>query len=51
VSSIISDYKAVNGVMMPYKMVLSGLMPMPLTMTVTDIKIDSDISDEVFMVK
>jgi len=51
VSSTISNYKAVNGIMMPYTMTLTGLMPMPLTMEMTNITVNEEISDAVFEVK
>jgi hypothetical protein len=43
-----TDYKEIAGVMMPHTVTSSGLMPMPVTMTITDIKVNVDIPDADF---
>jgi len=47
----VSDYKDINGVMFAHKILLTGLMPMPLQMNVAKIKVNEPISDDMFMIK
>lgn len=51
ITSEISDYKAVDGIMIPYKVSLIGAAPFPLNMEATDIKVNTNIPDATFMVK
>lgn len=46
-----SDYKEVGGVMFPHSMVVTGMMPMPLKMTVSKININAGIDESVFNVE
>jgi zinc protease len=40
-----SDYKAVDGIMMPHTLTTSGMMPMPISMTISAYKLNTDIPD------
>ncbi|RMG80347.1 MAG: insulinase family protein, partial [Bacteroidetes bacterium] len=42
------DYKEVVGVKFPFKQTISGSMPMPLELQVTDLKINEDIPADIF---
>jgi predicted Zn-dependent peptidase len=44
------DYKEVDGMMFPHKMTTSGMMPVPLVMNVTSIKVNQAIDDSVFTI-
>ncbi len=46
-----SDYKEVDGIMFPYSMTVTGMMPMPLQMNVSEIKVNSGIDESVFAVE
>lgn len=50
-TSDFSDYRDVDGVKIAYQVVLTGLMPTPLVMKISDVKIDAPIEDERFMIK
>ncbi len=50
-STEVSDYRDVDGIMLPYSISMSGMMPMTITMKVTDVKINGDVADDMFMVK
>jgi hypothetical protein len=43
-----ADYKPANGVLFPEKVGISGMMPVPLLRTVTDIKVNAGIDDSIF---
>ncbi len=45
------DYRDVSGIMMPYKSIVSGAMPMPLELEATLIEINKPISDDVFKIE
>lgn len=45
------DYKEVDGIMIPHTMVVSGAMPMPITMTTEMVEINKTINDDVFKVE
>jgi len=51
VTNLLSDYREVNGVLIPYEMKVVGTMPMPMTMKVEEVKINSGLSDEEFKVE
>ncbi len=46
-----ADYKAVDGVMFPHKMTVSGAMPTPLVMNVSSIVLNGTMADTLFEVK
>lgn len=46
-----SDYKESNGVKFPNKMDISGLMPIPITVSVSEIKVNAGIEDSIFQQK
>ena len=43
-----SDYREVNGVKIPYSLTISGAMPMALKLEVSDVKINSGLSNSLF---
>ena len=45
------DYKEVDGILFPYTRTTSGATPAPLTMKVTEIKVNSGVEDSVFKVE
>ncbi len=45
------DYKEVNGIMFPHTMKVTGMMPMPLEMKVSEIKVNSGIDDSIFAIE
>ncbi|MBL7830405.1 MAG: insulinase family protein [Saprospiraceae bacterium] len=46
-----SDYRAVNGVMLPYKSTITGgMMPMPIEMIVKTIDINKGVEDSIFKI-
>lgn len=45
-----SDYKEVDGIKIPYTMVVSGAMPFPLQMKVTEVTFNGDVADDMFKV-
>jgi hypothetical protein len=46
-----ADYKETNGVKFPNTMTINGLMPIPITSTVSEIKVNAGIDDKVFNLK
>ncbi len=44
------DYKEVGGISFPHKLITAGAMPVPLEMNVTDIQVNSEVDDTVFMI-
>ncbi len=46
-----ADYKETNGVKFPNTMTINGLMPIPITSTVSEIKVNGGIDDKVFNLK
>jgi zinc protease len=48
VMSEMSDYKAVDGIMMPHTITVSGMMPMPVSMVIQSYKINADLPDTDF---
>ncbi|MBK6994396.1 MAG: hypothetical protein IPH31_05535 [Lewinellaceae bacterium] len=42
------DYKEVNGVKLPHGMKVSGALPVPFKVSVTDIKLNNGVDDAVF---
>ena len=49
-TSDLSDYKDVKGLLVPHKIVISGTMPMPLEAIVKSVKINEEIPDSEFKV-
>jgi len=47
----LGDYKAVNGVMFPYTMKITGAAPVPMEMKVSDIEVNGAVDAAVFMIK
>lgn len=45
------DYKAVNGVLFPHSITVSGLFPVPMKGTVTEIKANAGVDDAAFQKK
>ncbi len=45
------DYKAVNGVLFPHSVTVSGLFPVPMKGTVTEIKANAGVDDTAFQKK
>lgn len=43
-----ADYKAVNGIMLPYTITFTGMAPFPLKAVVTDVQINAGLDDSVF---
>ncbi len=46
-----ADYKEVNGIMIPHTVTVTGMAPMPLTMTMEKVMINSTLGDDLFMIK
>lgn len=51
VTTDMSDYKEVNGVKFPHALVLGGYFPIPMKATMTEIKVNTGLSDALFEVK
>ena len=49
-TSDLSDYKEVKGLLVPHKTVISGTMPMPLEAIVKSVKINEEIPDSEFKI-
>lgn len=53
-SSVINDYEDYqeeSGIKFPFKMTVSGMMPMPLVMTVQSVEVNTGLKEEVFKVE
>ncbi|MBK6931007.1 MAG: insulinase family protein [Saprospirales bacterium] len=53
-SSVITDlgdYKEVNGILFPHSMTISGVFPVPMKGTVTELKVNAGLDDAVFQLK
>jgi predicted Zn-dependent peptidase len=46
-----ADYKAVNGVLFPYTMKIVGMMPIPVTSTISELKVNGGLDDKIFSLK
>lgn len=44
----ISDYKEVNGVMIPHLLTVSGVFPVPVKIIITEVKINQGVDDSTF---
>jgi len=51
ITTDLSDYKEVDGVMYPHKITITGAAPVPLVSEVSEVLINGDISDEVFAIE
>lgn len=45
-----SEYKNVNGVMIPHVLTISGAMPVPMVMTVTTVKVNEPVDQDLFKI-
>ncbi len=45
------DYQEVSGILFPHTLKVSGMMPIPMTMNVTDIQVNTGIDDSEFSVE
>jgi len=50
ITTDLADYKAVNGVLIPHKITVTGAMPVPLELKVTEAKANSNIPDTTFKI-
>lgn len=48
VTTDMSNYKDVNGVMYPHSLTISGLFPVPMKGTITEIKVNAGVEDSMF---
>ena len=51
ISSDLSDYQEVDGILFPFSRKLIGAAPIPLDLKVTSIKVNSGVSDDLFKVE
>ncbi len=51
VSTDLSDYKEVDGILFPFSRKLVGAAPIPLDLKITEIKVNSAVSDDLFKVE
>ena len=51
ISTVLSDYKAVDGIQFPFNRKVVGAAPIPLDFKVTEIKVNSGVSDDLFKVE
>ncbi len=51
ISTNLSDYKEVNGIMLPFTMTIIGAAPFPLEMKMTSYEVNTDIPDSEFQIK
>jgi len=51
VTTDLSDYRDVNGIMLPHKIVTAGMGPAPMSMEATDIKVNGEIDKSLFEIK
>jgi len=51
VTTDMGDYKEVGGVLFPHSMTISGVFPVPMKGTATDLKVNAGIPDSAFEVK
>jgi len=51
VTTDMGDYKEAGGVLFPHSMTISGVFPVPMKGTVTELKVNAGIADSVFEVK
>lgn len=51
VSTDLGDYQEVSGIMFPFSRKLVGAAPIPLDLKITEIKVNSGLSDELFKVE
>lgn len=47
----ISDYKAINGVLFPYSLSITGMAPFPINMKVKDAKVNTEVDPAIFSVE
>lgn len=51
ITNLFKDYKAVDGIMMPYTIITNGAAPFPLEMKISDIKINPTIDAALFTIE
>ncbi|WP_116126559.1 M16 family metallopeptidase [Lewinella sp. IMCC34183] len=51
IKQTLSDYEPIEGVLFPRTMVLEGMLPVPLTLKVTEIAVNEDLDEEMFSVE
>ena len=51
VSTDLSDYQEVDGILFPFGRKLVGAAPIPLDLKITEIKVNSGVSDDLFKVE
>ncbi len=51
ISIIYSDYKSVEGIMMPHSVTMEGAMPMPITLKAEKIEINKEIPADIFNIE
>ncbi len=51
VSTDLTDYRAVDGILFPFSRKLVGAAPIPLDLKITEIKVNSGVSDDLFKVE
>ncbi len=49
--SDMEDYREAGGILIPFKMVLSGASPQPISLTTTDVEVNHEIPDNVFLIE
>jgi hypothetical protein len=45
-----ADYKEVSGITVPHTITVSGMMPMPLVMKATEIKVNAEVDPSLFKI-
>ena len=50
-TQVFSDYRAVDGIMFPHTIVMTGGAPVPLELKVSKIEINSGLDDSTFRAK
>lgn len=51
ITTELDDYKAVDGIMIPHKITITGAAPFPLAMTAKEVKINKPVMDTMFLIK
>ena len=51
ISTDLSDYQEVDGILFPFSRKLVGAAPVPLDLKISEIKVNSGVSDDLFTVE
>jgi len=51
ITTDLGDYKEVSGVMIPHSMTITGVFPVPMKGTVTEMKVNAGVEDALFQLK